>query len=60
MLQSSAKKSNQAPKAPASKQNIGALIVKLRWMGMEQEADRLCHRCDALAAQLPVEPEATD
>lgn len=62
MLQSLAKKRNQAAVETSTKPDVGALIVKLRWMGMEQEADRLCHglESESVDLHLPAEPEATD
>jgi hypothetical protein len=38
------------------------LIVKLRWMGMDAEADKLCRKLDAMSPSecAPCGPQDTD
>ncbi len=42
MLQTIARPRIESTEAAMSRQDITDLIVKLRWMGMDQDADKLC------------------
>ena len=46
----------------ATPQDLKTLILKLRWAGLDQDADRLCHELETIAPEdcVPVAPAETD
>ena len=62
MLQSAGNVGNQTANQSGSLQGLKQLILKLRWAGMDQEADRLCHVLEGMAPEdcVPQEPAETD
>lgn len=60
MMQSAVLQRNVS--APAPRRDLGALILKLRWMGMDHEADRLCRQLEADrdGSCMPIMPGETD
>ena len=62
MLQDAEKARQQNTNQPLTLQGLKQLILKLRWAGMDQEAEKLCHQLDCLAPEdcVPPEPAETD
>jgi hypothetical protein len=62
MLQAALATSNESDNSAAVCEGMRRLIVKLRWMGLDLEADRICHQLENLSPQDCVQftPEATD
>ena len=62
MLQSAGNAGNQTANQAISLQGLKQLILKLRWAGMDQEADRLCRELEGMAPEdcVPQEPAETD
>ena len=62
MFQSAGDVGNQTANQAISLQGLKQLILKLRWAGMDQEADRLCHVLEGMAPEdcVPQEPAETD
>ena len=59
MLQGADAARNQTADQPVAHQGLKKLILKLRWAGLDQDAENLCHK---LAPQycVPPEPAETD
>lgn len=49
MLQGSGQERQQKPVLPNDTEALKELIAKLRWAGMDSDADRLCHELEARA-----------
>lgn len=49
MLQSTGEERKQTAKQPANLQGLKGLIAKLRWAGMDQDAEKLCHELETVA-----------
>ena len=62
MFQSAGDVGNQTANQPVSLQGLKQLILKLRWAGLDQEADELCHVLEGMAPEdcVPQEPAETD
>ena len=62
MLQFTGAQRNQTAKQPVTPQGIKTLILKLRWAGLDQDADELCHVLEHLAPEdcIPLGPTETD
>jgi hypothetical protein len=62
MLQITDPERNQTADRPATLQRLKRLILKLRWAGMDQDADILCHELEHVAPEdcLPFGPAETD
>jgi hypothetical protein len=62
MLQEAGAVRKQAAKRPDTLQGLKGLIAKLRWAGMDQDADKLCHQLEAVAPAecVPPGPIETD
>jgi hypothetical protein len=59
MLQSSGGERKQAADKP---EDLKGLIAKLRWAGMDQDAEKLCHELETMAPAdcVPPGPMETD
>ncbi|HEY0282118.1 MAG TPA: hypothetical protein VGC27_05805 [Rhizomicrobium sp.] len=53
---------NQTAKEPVTPQDLKTLILKLRWAGLDQDADKLCHELEQIAPEdcIPLCPAETD
>ena len=53
---------NQTAKQPVTPQDLKTLILKLRWAGLDQDADELCHELEHIAPEdcIPLAPAETD
>lgn len=62
MLQNAGETRNQTAEKPATPQGLKTLILKLRWAGLDQDADKLCHELEDIAPEdcAPLEPAETD
>jgi hypothetical protein len=62
MLQIAGKERNQTAKQPVTPQGLKRLIVKLRWAGMDKDAEELCHVLEGIAPEdcVPPGPAETD
>ncbi|MGA7673576.1 MAG: hypothetical protein WCA78_00850 [Rhizomicrobium sp.] len=62
MLQSTGMARNQTAKKPETTQGLKTLILKLRWAGLDQDADKLCHELEHIAPEdcIPLGPAETD
>lgn len=62
MLQEAGAVRKQAAKQPETRQGLKGLIAKLRWAGLDQDADKLCHQLETVAPEdcAPVGPLETD
>lgn len=62
MLQTPSEERQQTAKAPSSLQGLKELIAKLRWAGMDQDAEKLCHELETVAPAdcVPPGPVETD
>ena len=62
MLQEAGAVRKQAAKQPDALQGLKGLIAKLRWAGMDQDADKLCHQLETVAPAdcVPPGPIETD
>lgn len=62
MLQSSGAERKQAAKKPEDLQGLKRLIAKLRWAGMDKDAEKLCHELENVAPAdcVPPGPMETD
>ena len=49
MLQGSGQERNQNADKPDELDGLKGLIAKLRWAGMDKDAEKLCHELEALA-----------
>lgn len=62
MLQGPGKERNQSADQPEDLDGLKGLIAKLRWAGLDQDADKLCHVLEAKAPAecVPMGPLDTD
>ena len=62
MLQSTGAARKQTAKKPETLQGLKGLIAKLRWAGMDQDAEKLCHELETVAPEdcVPPGPLETD
>jgi hypothetical protein len=62
MLQGPGKERNQNATRPEDLEGLKGLIAKLRWAGMDQDAEKLCHEleCKAPADCVAPGPLETD
>ena len=62
MLQPSGKSRKQTADKPENLQGLKGRIAKLRWAGMEQDAEKLCHELEVVAPEdcVPPGPMETD
>ncbi len=62
MLQGSGKERKQSACRPEDLDGLKGLIAKLRWAGMDQDAEKLCHELEtrAPAECVPMGPMETD
>jgi hypothetical protein len=62
MLQITGAQRNQTAKQPVTPQGLKTLILKLRWAGLDQDADELCHELEHIAPEdcIPLAPAETD
>ncbi len=62
MLQGTGEERQQSATKPADVDGLKGLIAKLRWAGMDQDAEKLCHELGdrAPAACVPQGPRETD
>jgi len=62
MLQPSDDERKQTAKQPDTREGLKGLIAKLRWAGMDQDAEKLCHELETLAPAdcVPPGPVETD
>ncbi len=62
MLHGSGGERNQSATRPDDLDGLKGLIAKLRWAGMDQDAEKLCHEleCKAPADCVPPGPLETD
>jgi hypothetical protein len=62
MLQASRAARNQTPERSQNLQGLKGLIAKLRWAGMDQDAEKLCHELETVAPEdcVPPGPLETD
>jgi hypothetical protein len=62
MLQTTGALRNQTAKKPVTPQGLKTLILKLRWAGLDQDADKLCHELENIAPEdcVPLGPVETD
>ena len=53
---------NQTATQPVTPQDLKTLILKLRWAGLDQDADKLCHELEHIAPEdcVPLAPAETD
>jgi hypothetical protein len=53
---------NQTAKQSVTPQDLKTLILKLRWAGLDQDADKLCHELEHIAPEdcVPLAPAETD
>jgi hypothetical protein len=62
MLQAPVAESKQTAGKPDRLQGLKGLIAKLRWAGMDQDAEKLCHELETVAPAdcVPPGPVETD
>jgi hypothetical protein len=62
MLQSTGKVRKQTADKPERLEGLKGLIAKLRWAGMDQDAEKLCHELEIVAPAdcVPPGPMETD
>jgi hypothetical protein len=62
MLQGSGGERKQSACKPEDLDGLKGLIAKLRWAGMDQDAEKLCHELETMAPTecVPVGPLETD
>ncbi|MDE2492743.1 MAG: hypothetical protein KGL97_02455 [Alphaproteobacteria bacterium] len=62
MLQIAGKAQKQTAEQQVTPQGLKKLIVKLRWAGLDREAEELCDVLEGIAPEdcLPVGPTETD
>jgi hypothetical protein len=62
MLQAPDEERQQTAKQPVTLQGLKGLIAKLRWAGMDQDAEKLCHELETVAPAdcVPPGPVETD
>jgi hypothetical protein len=62
MLQASGEERKQTAKKPETRDGLKGLIAKLRWAGMDQDAEKLCHELETVAPAdcVPPCPMETD
>jgi len=62
MLQPSDDERKQTAKQADTSEGLKGLIAKLRWAGMDQDAEKLCHELETLAPAdcVPPGPVETD
>ena len=62
MLQAALSTCNQSENLSAMCEGLRRMIVKLRWMGMDMEADTLCHQLENVSPEecAPTCPQETD
>jgi hypothetical protein len=62
MLQSTGLSRNQAASEAPATQGLKSLIQKLRWAGLDEDAEELCHQLENIAphACVPPGPRETD
>ena len=62
MLQAPNEERQQTAKRPTTSQGLKGLIAKLRWAGMDQDAEKLCHELETVAPAdcVPPGPVETD
>jgi hypothetical protein len=51
MLQITGTARNQTANQPVTPQALKTLILKLRWAGLDQDADKLCHELEHIAPE---------
>lgn len=62
MLQPTGRERKQAVEATKNPQGLKGLIAKLRWAGMDKDAEKLCHELESVAPAdcVPPGPLETD
>jgi len=62
MLQTSGEERKQTAVKPNRLEGLKGLIAKLRWAGMDQDAEKLCHELETVAPAdcVPPGPLETD
>jgi hypothetical protein len=62
MVQAASIKRKSDADLQEERKTLSRLILKLRWMGNDTEADQLCHRLDSIAHEecVPTGPGETD
>ena len=62
MLQITGAQRKQTANQPVTPQGLKTLILKLRWAGLDQDADKLCHELEHIAPEdcIPLGPAETD
>ncbi|MGC9954873.1 MAG: hypothetical protein ABSD21_11425 [Rhizomicrobium sp.] len=62
MLQITGAARNHTAKTPVTPQGLKTLILKLRWAGLDQDADELCLELEHIAPEdcIPLGPAETD
>jgi hypothetical protein len=62
MLQASGTERKQTAVKPETPQGLKGLIAKLRWAGMDKDAEKLCHELETVAPAdcVPPGPVETD
>jgi hypothetical protein len=62
MLEFTGAARNQTARQPVTPQDLKTLILKLRWAGLDQDADKLCHELEHIAPEdcIPLGPAETD
>ena len=62
MLQITGAARNQTAEQTVTPQALKTLILKLRWAGLDQDADKLCHELEHIAPEdcIPLGPAETD
>lgn len=62
MLQSSGREGQQSVEKPENLEGLKGRIAKLRWAGMDKDAEKLCHELETVAPAdcVPPGPVETD